>query len=358
MSRMGGLPASVYPGGAYADNCMVITSDRDSESDLGALWELVRTGEVAQRIRAVDQSLNITPGSALAAKVQLASDHAPLPKPSSDEPTQWLFRGLVAGSRNPMQVAVARLLGFQWPDQEPDDVDGLADEDGIVCLPALGGEVTAEERLRTLMAKVYGTQWTHQLLESLLIDAGAKPGVGLEKWLRAAFFKDHCRVFSNRPFIWQVWDGRPDGFSALVNYHKLDRRLLESLTYNYLGNWWIGRQRDEVAGGAIGAEARLTAALELKQKLELILLGEPPYDIYVRWKSLEEQPMGWDPDLDDGVRLNIRPFMMASVLRAKPNIHWKKDRGKNPDGSDRHNDVHLTLAEKREARQAASRGRS
>ncbi|MBA3491006.1 MAG: hypothetical protein H0T55_02875 [Rubrobacteraceae bacterium] len=34
------------------------------------------------------------------------------------------------------------------------------------------------------------------------------------------------------------------------------------------------------------------------------------------------------------------------MLRAKFTINWKKDRGKNPDGTERHNDLHLTRAEK------------
>ena len=52
------------------------------------------------------------------------------------------------------------------------------------------------------------------------------------------------------------------------------------------------------------------------------------------------QAIGWDPDLNDGVRLNIRPFMRADlrkggragagILRWKPNIKWDKDRGKEP----------------------------
>jgi len=36
----------------------------------------------------------------------------------------------------------------------------------------------------------------------------------------------------------------------------------------------------------------------------------------------------------------------AGVLRAKFNVKWDKDRGKNPDGSERFNDIHLTLEEK------------
>ena len=52
------------------------------------------------------------------------------------------------------------------------------------------------------------------------------------------------------------------------------------------------------------------------------------------------------------MRLNIRPFMTADVLRARPNIKWTKDRGKNPDGSERLNDLHYTIAEKLTARGA------
>ena len=44
-----------------------------------------------------------------------------------------------------------------------------------------------------------------------------------------------------------------------------------------------------------------------------------------------------------------RPACCASPF----NIHWRKDRGKNPDGSERLNDIHLTLAEKLEARKRA-----
>ena len=109
-------------------------------------------------------------------------------------------------------------------------------------------------------------------------------------------------------------------------------------------------QRAAVRDEEPGADARLSAAEGLKKKIELILEGEAPYDIYVRWKPLEEQPLGWDPDLDDGVRLNIRPFVEARVLRSSFNIHWKKDRGTNPDGSERLNDIHLTLTEKQQAR--------
>ena len=55
-------------------------------------------------------------------------------------PSQWLFKGHLKGSTDPLQVAVARLLGYRWPDQEPDKLDALADGDGIVPIPSARGD--------------------------------------------------------------------------------------------------------------------------------------------------------------------------------------------------------------------------
>ena len=144
-------------------------------------------------------------------------------------------------------------------------------------------------------------------------------------------------MFHERPFIWHVWDGRKDGFGALVNYHRLDHSNLNKLTYTYLGDW-IRQQQADAKSGKPGAAERLGAAKELQQELEKILEGEPPYDIFVRWKPIKKQASGWNPDLNDGVRLNIRPFLLAKdlgkkgagILRSKPNIKWDKDRGTEP----------------------------
>jgi hypothetical protein len=93
-------------------------------------------------------------------------------------------------------------------------------------------------------------------------------------------------------------------------------------------------------------------------------VGEAPYDIFVRWKPLEQQPLGWNPDLDDGVRLNIRPWVTAGVLRepAPKGIKWGVDRGKDVasapwfslDKGERNNDRHTALAEKQAARDVAA----
>jgi hypothetical protein len=322
-----------------------------------------------------------------------------LPKPYTDDPTQWIFHGHPCGSviwneekkwtahgplrtdHSVLHVAVARLLGYRWPAELDPNMEladeqrewvkrcealaGYADEDGIVCIPPVRGEAAASDRLLNLLAAAYGDAWSNDTLASLLTSAD-HAGKTLETWLREKFFTQHCKLFQHRPFIWHIWDGLRDGFAALVNYHKLDSKLLETLIYTYLGDW-ISRQKQDIATNVDGAAERLATAEVLKKRLELILEGEAPYDIFVRWKPLEKQPIGWDPDLNDGVRLNIRPFMTvpdigkkgAGCLRDKPNIDWRIDRGKDVESAPWHNlfkgvrvnDHHLKLSEKRMARE-------
>ena len=404
--RMRALQAYRYVAGFFHQNPAVVFPKNPQH--LAAVWCFCSSPEYNEAVRRIDQKLNVTNATLVKVPfdldhwIQVAAERYPhgLPQPFTDDPTQWIFHGHPCGSvvwdeetkwtthgrlRNDeavLQVAVARLLGYRWPAELDPAMElageqrewvhrcegllQLTDKDGIVCVPPVRGEARAEERLLSLLAAAYGDAWSGDTLSRLLASAD-HAGKSLESWLRDKFFAQHCKLFQQRPFIWQIWDGLRDGFSVLVNYHKLDRKNLETLIYTYLGDW-IRSQRDDVARGVDGAQERLDAAEALQRRLEQILEGEAPYDIFVRWKPIEEQPIGWNPDLNDGVRLNIRPFLTvddvgrkgAGILRDKPNIHWKKDRGKDVESApwfhrfkgERINDYHLTLAEKRRARAA------
>jgi hypothetical protein len=383
---MGNFDVSLYFGALFDSN---VTAIVPKEAGLEPqIWSFVNSQEFTKKLKSVEDGIKVN--NAAVAKVtfdlehwtKVAAEKYPngLPKPYSDDPTQWIFHGHPDGSDDPLQVAVARLLGYRWPAELDTDMElsdearaklaqtetllSLADEDGIACIPAVRGEAAAADRLRDLLAAAYGEAWTNQVLQQLLTDAD-HTGKPLELWLRDKFFLQHCKRFQHRPFIWHIWDGLRDGFAALVNYHTFDGKALESLIYTYLGDW-ISRQQEDIRNSVDGAQEKLAAAEDLKKRLELIQAGEPPHDVFVRWKSLEDQSIGWDPDLNDGVRLNIRPFMTAQVLREnkppKLNVKWGKDRGKDVESApwypvhngDRINDHHLTRAEKEAARNATS----
>lgn len=352
VSSVGRFRSTLYQGEAFDSSPTILIPI--NPADLDAIWAYATSGELEKEVRKIDSKTAVT--TATLTKVPFDRDHwAPalegdcrVKAVRTSDPTQWVFAGEITDADHPLQVAVARLLGYGWPDQVADGLDEFIDADGIAGLQSLPGEPDLATRLRRVLAAAYGDDWSSTLERRLVTDAGGKNG-RLEEWLNDTFFSQHVKVFDNRPFLWHIWDGRRDGFSVVVNYHRFDRKTLEKLTFTSLGAW-IERQKHEAAAGRAGAHPRLAAAEALQEKLKLILEGAPPYDVYVRWKETYKQPIGWNPDLDDGVRLNIRPFVKADVLRAKVNVHWKKDRGMNADGSERINDLHPPLEERREAR--------
>lgn len=405
---MGNLSYAGYMGFPYDTNAAVLLpKDKDH---LAAIYSYSKSGEFSKEVRKLDQKIMVTNATFLKVPFDLerwtkvAEEQYPngLPEPYTNDPTQWIFHSHPCGSviwdektkrtangelrvdDTVLQVAVARLLGYQWPAELDDEMELAAeqrqwverskelnqftDDDGIVCLPAVRGEKAADQRLEALLQAAYGDAWTTPLKNRLLETVKGK---SLNQWLRDKFFEQHCKIFQHRPFIWHIWDGLNDGFSALINYHMLHKSGLEKLIYTYLGDW-IRTQQSAMVTGEDGAQERLAAAEALKRELEAILEGEAPYDIFVRWKPLAEQPIGWNPDLNDGVRLNIRPFLNArdvskkdaGILRWKPNVKWTKDRGKDVESApwytlgleyegkegDRINDHHLMLADKQKAK--------
>ncbi|MCB9610756.1 MAG: SAM-dependent DNA methyltransferase, partial [Polyangiaceae bacterium] len=297
-------------GDAFAQNCVAIVP-KDS-TELSAIWRFCSSAEYRSGVLALNQKLIKPTGVMDKVRFEverwLEGDPVPEEIPASNEPSEWSFRLPQAVDAGTFQVALAILLGYRWPRFEPlDDVVGL-DDDGIACIPSVRGEESLATRLLGVVSQLYPDLSQGELRRGTMDPCG-EAGRGVDWWLRNKFFEQHCAVFQQRPFIWHIWDGvKTDGFAALVNYHKLDRKLLETLTYTYLGDW-IRRQQDDSARNVDGASERLDAARRLQQSLELILEGEKPHDIFVRWKPLQEQPIGWEPDPDDGVCVNIRPFM-------------------------------------------------
>ena len=444
VARTSDLRSTLSGGEIYAQNLISIAPRNPLSRE--ALFCFAQSSDFRREVRKLNQKPLVP--SAIVKSIPIDCSHwryvanemypNGLPKPHSNDPTQWLFDGNPRGSadpnvardkadnpylvtprgvrpgmaEHPLQVAVARLVGYRWPRQtgssfmdcpavsEPDEVDhsGLVDADGIVPLSALAGEPDAAKRLRELVRAIWGPEYSEGTIRDLLAaeDASASD---LATWLTDEFFDGHCKLFHQTPFIWHVWDGVRGGFAALVNYHRLceangaGRRLLEKLRDTYLGEW-IAAQRRAHAAGEAGAEERLIAAEHLRGELTRIIDGDPPYDIFVRWKPLHRQPSGWEPDIDDGVRLNIRPFLTADprnpgrkdacILRVTPRVkkHDGADRGSEPKrekedfpwfwaedgdvatenfagGPDfkgrRYNDFHYTRAFKQRARVARSK---
>ena len=377
------LSAGLYQGTAFDNNCSVVVP-KDKEN-LGAIWAYCTSPEYRSEVRKLNQKVSVTDDSFVNVPFDFAVwqrkfeevHFGCIPEPYSDLPTQWIFHGHPANASPAtiVHVALARVCGYRWPAESDADMklsEGanariktaaelpVGDDDGLISVSAVAGERPLADRLRTYLAAAFGTDWSDTLERRLIAEADekldkrlARDG-SLEAWVRDRAFRQHCALFGQRPFLWNISDGLKDGFSVFAHYHRFDQANLRKLTYTLLGDWLARAKAENNA-------LRYEKGRELQQELEKILEGEKPYDIFVRWKSLAQQPLGWDPDLDDGVRQNIRPFVMAGVLTHNlSKILKDKDRGRDVPSApwydvfngERRNDHHTTLAEKRVAREA------
>ncbi len=387
---------SPYSRWARFSSCAIVGEKFDSNpaalgpvsgNHLAAAWVFCSSPEYAAAVFEIDHNLKAS--NVTLVKVSFGLEHWTkvaaecfpngLPKPNADDRTQWIFHGdscqsvlwdkeMMVTVHGPtrfdhsvFQVAVAPPLGFRWSAEfDPEMrltseqytlVEGyainrnLVDTDGIVCLSPVRGKINVADRWRSLLIRAYGQEWSANTEQRLVAATAQEKQVpnSLEVWLQDPLFAKHCKLFHNRPFIWYIWDGRPDGFHSIDSYHRLagcsktGQCTLKWLTYAYLKDWIERRRRAEQREGLAGAYSCLVHALDAQRQLERILEGQLPCDLFVRWKSFCAQPMSWTPDINDGVQLNIRPFMRAelreggsvgaSILRFKPNARWGKDRG-------------------------------
>lgn len=215
MHRMGSLYAYHYSCERFHQN--VATIIPKDNIVLPAIWCYCTSPDYNKAVREIDQKLNVT--NATLVKVPFDLDHWQkvaaekypngLPKPYSDDPTQWIFHGHPAKSEAALQVAVARLLGYRWPAEldatmelseearalvdRCSELDDHTDDDGIACLPAVRGELPAAERVRKLLAAAFGEEWNEHKLDQLMEQAGSG-GKKLDDWLRDHFFEQHCKL--------------------------------------------------------------------------------------------------------------------------------------------------------------------
>jgi len=213
-----------------------------------------------------------------------------------------------------------------------------ADDDGIVPFNAVNGEPRLVERVRHELAELFPGRDASQVEVEIVNELnqtvkGYRRCASLDAWLDNAFFEYHCGLYKNRPIFWHIASAQGSArfaFGALVHYHRFDKNRLAKLRATYLRDA-IEEFRREAGladkAGATAARLEWQAKLEEAQALDLKLQaiqeghhegaegGERDYRILTPWKTSEERPKGWDPDLDDGVKVNIEPLQKAGVLR-------------------------------------------
>ncbi len=261
-----------------------------------------------------------------------------------------------------MSAVTLRLLGHLWPRQvesiEP--VPDWADRDGIIPITEGTAEPTLLVRVRERIAADFGVARV-SAVEREFEEITGKP---LATWLGSDFFKRHISQFRKRPIAWQL-RSTPAGnerrrgrgavrsaaaFSCLVYYHRLDGDLVPKLRSQYIGPLRARLQTELTGLERIKERTRDQDArrVELEAKIEelrafdarleeVIVSGFSGGDLETliakesldKWTSrdgrtspptsreaLLSQERRYDPDLNDGVRINVAPLQRAGLLAA------------------------------------------
>lgn len=248
-------------------------------------------------------------------------------------------------------VALLRMLGYTWPMQkiyEAEQKDNflrpdLISVDNIMPLTNYTGEKTLLEYIRPCLDYDFGPELGSKVEQEASMVLGWQKSnqwgkqipMSLARWFEREFFKRHVSQFKHRPIAWHLTS--PKGaFQAIVYYHKFDKDRLKLLRSRYVSETLkeLRRQLGEAQNQAALDRRALDRAAELEEKIadveefdrRLGLLQEGRQRearIWVPWKSPEEQPVGWDPDINDGVRVNIAPVQRLGLLAAE--VLSKKD---------------------------------
>lgn len=212
-----------------------------------------------------------------------------------------------------------------------------SDPDGIVPFETLGDDTSLIERIRAELRSAFGVDDSSQIETEIANELkkqvkGYRRANGIAEWLENVFFEYHASLYDSRPIVWHISSaqlGAPAAFNVLVDYLKFDANRMAKLRGRYLAEARARFRREAALASKenrtdarIEWEARLEEATALDRKLQRVEEGvhEGPdgggdFRILTPWKTSEQRPRGWNPDLNDGVLVNIAPLQKAGVLR-------------------------------------------
>ncbi len=202
-----------------------------------------------------------------------------------------------------------------------------ADEDGVA---PLAGCATREpylvDRVRARLEAQFGPAAAYQLE----MDAAAYFDRPLEEWLGRYFFtRFHVKLYKKRPVLWHLTSPRRH-FAVMVDYHRLTRDTLPKVQTLYLWPQMEAVRTRLAAAGAgqalVRAPLKAIADLEdeladledCNERLESVIQGAVEVNL-PDWANgpYRNGKAPYDPDLDDGVKVNLLPLQAAGLLPVK-----------------------------------------
>lgn len=209
-----------------------------------------------------------------------------------------------------------------------------ADEDGVVPFLQAVGKSSLLDRIRAELGGLFPGRDVNELEVEIVNELkrkvkGYDRAESIQEWLENIYFTYHTSLYKNRPIFWHISSKQGKAraaFSALVHYHRFDKDRMAKLRGVYLREAIGVFRREAALAGQAGRtddrlewQAKVEETEELDRRLQRVQegfhQGGEDFRILTPWKAERERPTGWDPDINDGVKVNIEPLQRAGVLR-------------------------------------------
>lgn len=209
-----------------------------------------------------------------------------------------------------------------------------ADADGLVPFISISGQTALLDRVQGELTEVFSGRDVNEIEVEIVNELKRKVKgydrvESIREWIENVYFSYHTSMYKNRPIFWHISSKQgkgPAAFSALVHSHRFDKDRMAKLRGVYLREALTMFRREAALAGQEGRaddrldwQAKVEEAEELDRRLQRVQEGShqggEDFRILTPWKREAARPKGWDPDINDGVKVNIEPLQRAGVLR-------------------------------------------
>jgi len=217
------------------------------------------------------------------------------------------------------------------------------DEDGIVPV----GDMFLGTQKEPGMATRVLTKLTHEFgeanLDRIEHELSNVLGMSIDEWFAQGFFGYHTTLYRLRPVIWQISSeglrkgkgGMKPAFNCFIYWHKLTEDTVPKVRQLYFKPLFEAARREadnvKVKLSKVEGREKRNVETELESALnkyeELRTLDETfekllkPHELkvtsksdWVKEKVKEITEIGYKPERDYGVRVNIEPLIQAGIM--------------------------------------------
>ncbi len=200
---------------------------------------------------------------------------------------------------------------------DPSKYGDYVDEDGILPIyPFIGINDGLTQSICKLVKRVYGDTYYRENLDFIADALGRKADEGAEeainRYLNDDFYKDHLKIYQNRPIYWMFSSGKQGAFKCLVYLHRYNKNTLAKINAKYfLPRTAMFKTEKERLTDQL-SRVDIAQKKKIENRIKQIEASEEELQIY--GQVLDHMANQYiDIDLDDGVKVNYVKFQGISI---------------------------------------------